>query len=454
MVEQYSGPSTSEEPAQDITASGSLAVFPPHALFAAVERSSGNLRLVIRQPASGGLTVVVFRGGSPTMVFSPGDGRSLGDLMVEAGAINRAVLAELVAERPHTQSPLERLVIARTGMRREEIRAFLDFQARARLLDVLTWRDGTFSVTRYEGGEEGSFSLQLPPLEALVARAEARAAALPPLLASLPARPRHTVVRRRRGGSEPGDALGGLVWRAIREPLLVPELIARTRVDDDLVMDRVVALAEARAVVLEPRVALVQEPSEARLEPVREDVVRAIHRALRGTRGGGSSTALWAVVVAAEVGDAARFVELFGAGPQAGAAAAPPVGVASCAVPLGGTQRLCLLAVRPDTLQPGVLDGVLSRCDALVLLRTAGGAEDASRLSELWRQVASRARRQPVALGVEIGAVQGAWTGQPGAVLSFGGWDVMAASSVLPSFLEGLLAAARGAEGAGDDRFV
>ena len=454
MVERYGGPSTSGEPAQDITASGSLAVFPPPALFAAVARSVGDVRLVMRHPASGGLTVVVFKGGSPTMVFSPGDGRSLGDLLVEAGAISRAELDELVAERPRSQVPLERLVIGRTGMRRDEIRAFLDFQARARLLDVLTWRAGFFQVTRYEGGEETTFSLQLPPLEAMVERAEARAAVLPALLASLPARPQHTVVRRRRGGAEPTDPLGSMIWRAVREPRLVSELIARLRIDDDLVIDRVVSLAGGRAVVVEPRAALVRETAAATLEPVREDVVRSIHRALRGPRGGSLSTALWVVVVAAEVPEAARFVGLFGDEPQGGTGAPGPVGVPSRVVPLGGAHKLCLLAVRPDTLQPGVLDGVLSRCDALVLLRTAGGAEEAGRLDELWRQAVSRARRVPVTLGVEVGAVHGSWADHPQAVLAFGSWQSMAASSVLPRFLEGLLAAARGADGARDDRFV
>jgi len=53
-----------------------------------------------------------------------------------------------------------------------------------RLLELLTWREGFFELQDYRGGGETAFHLDLPGLDALGYRAEARARSLPALLDS------------------------------------------------------------------------------------------------------------------------------------------------------------------------------------------------------------------------------------------------------------------------------
>ncbi len=168
----------------------------------------------MRNPASGGLVVVVFAHGEPTMVFLPGDGRSVGELLLAAGVIDEPTLAMLVQERPASGSSLEDLVRERTSLTRSEVQRFLDFQARMRMLDALVWEEGFFELEEYRGGGEVSFSLHLPTLTSLLVRARARVEALPRLIDRLPASPGNTLVRRRRGGATtvgcpPGRSLRG-----------------------------------------------------------------------------------------------------------------------------------------------------------------------------------------------------------------------------------------------------
>jgi len=242
---------------------GSLALLPPLPLLEAAERNGQDCRLTMRDPSGGNLLIVLFREGRPTMVFSPGDGRSLGELLLDAGVIDRTVLTELLQSRAVARGPLERLLRQRTGLGDEELQRFFDFQARARLLEALAWRAGSFELERYTGDDESEFRLQLPSFAALAMRAQARAAALAQLRPELPAPPEHLVVRRQAAAVTPEGEIEAAVLAALTQPRLFPQLVARLLVDDDLVLQAVVRLSHAGGVALQARAAAVLGASEA-----------------------------------------------------------------------------------------------------------------------------------------------------------------------------------------------
>lgn len=430
-------------------ASGSLAVLPPHALFEAVHRSKGSLRLVMRDPTSGGLVVIVFRDGDPAMVFSPGDGRSVGELLLAAGIIDRTMLANLVEDRTQGPSPLERLVLDRTTLTQSEVQRFLDYQARMRLLDALVWREGFFELEGYTGGGEAEFRLDLPNLTPLVVRAEARAAALPRLLGRLPAPPAHTMVRRRRGGARPKESLPASIFDAVEEPLLLPQLVARLLVDDDLVIQSVLDLVGDKVLALQPRVELAAAGvPESGSDPRCAALVREVLEMTRGPAAAEHVEAMWVVVVAASPDDAARFVTRLGGEPgvvMVTDATGSSTGLASRTVRVGDDHRLCLLAVRPDVLSRGAMEGMLARCDAVAFVRVGGGPDELDRLQGL-RRIAQGPGFgwQPLTVGVDLGAPLRDWGEFPDAVLGIPDWDSRSAGWLVEKLLETVRAAASG----------
>jgi hypothetical protein len=427
-------------------ASGSLAVLPPVALFEAVHRSKGDVRLVMRHPTSGGLVVVVFRRGDPAMVFSPGDGRSVGELLLAAGVIDRSTLTTLVEERTQGPSPLERLVLEKTTLTRSEVQRFLDYQARMRLLDALLWREGFFELEGYTGGGEADFRLDLPNLTALAVRAEARYAALPRLFERLPASPAHTIVRRRRGGAAPSAALPASIFAALQEPLLVPQLVARLLIDDDLVIQAVLDLVAGKVLALAPRVELATaDGPEVGSDPRCAALVRDVLERTRGAAAAERVEALWVVVVAASAEDAARFVTRLGGEPgvvMVTDAAGADTGLASRTLRLGEEHRLCLLAVRPEVLSRGAMEGMLARCDAVAFVRVGDDAGELDRLQRLRRLAQGPGFGwQPLSLGVDLGAPLRAWGDFPDAVLGIPDWESRTAAWLVEKLLESLQAA-------------
>jgi len=420
-------------------ATGSLAVLPPVVLFQAAQRTGGDLRLVVRAPAASGVAVVVFRGGQPTMVFLPGDGRSLGELMLATGDIDIATLDALVEGRARTAAGLEELLLERTKVPVERIRRLLDFQGRQRLLEVLSWREGFFELQDYRGGGETAFHLELPGTDSLAYRAEARSRALPGLLERLPATPANTLVRRRRGGEKPQDQLGREIVTHLDEPLLLGQLVARMLVDDDLLIDRVLRLAEAKTVALQPRAALAALPGRA---PGPDPRLAAVLReAVARTRGqaAAAGTVTLSVVVIAAAADGARFVVRLGA---ADGAAGASTGVASRMVDLGDGARVCLLAIRPEALSRGALEGVLARLDALVLLRCSSDAAELERLQQLRAVVrAGSGERALLTVGIDLGSALRDWGEYPDAVLGLSDWDARPAGWLVERLVEALLAA-------------
>ena len=426
-------------------ASGSLAVLSPAVLFQAAQQRSGDLRLTMRQPSSGGVAVVVFRGGLPTMVFLPGDGRSLGELMLAAGDIDVATLDGLVNDRSQSAASLEQLLQARSCVPAERVQRLLDFQARARLLDVLAWHEGFFELQDYVGGGETAFRLDLPGLDALAYRAQARAETLPRLLARLPASPANTVIRRRRGGVKPLDQLGMDILAAIEEPLLLPQIVARLLVDDDLVVDGVLRLAEGKVLAMQPRVALAP-PLEAgaRPDPRLAAVVREVLARTRGLAATPAAASLSVVVVAATAADGVRFVTRLGAGDGTRAAGVEPAastGLASRMLELGDGVHLCLLAIRPEALSRGALEGILARFDALVLVRTTGDAAELDRLQQLRSVAHAGAGHEPLTVGVDLGATLRDWQNFPDAVLGLTGWEERSPAWLVERLVDALLAA-------------
>lgn len=401
----------------------------------------------MRQPATGGVAVVVFRRGEPTMVFMPGDGRSLGELLVAAGTVDLATLDGLVQGRVQGGLSLERLLQERTNLEPEQVGRFFDFQARARLLDVLTWREGFFELQEYRGGGETAFSLVLPGVESLVQRADARSRVMPDLLHRLPAAPANVVVRRRRGGSVPSDQLAGKVLAELAEPLLITQLVARLLVDDDLVIDTVLRLVEGKAVTIRPRVALAPSPrAGAALDPRLGVVLREV---LAGIREGTVQTApatLTVVVLAATSADSVRFVTRL-SGESAplsdGGDGSLPTGLARRVIDCGDDAHLALLAIRPEALTRGALEGVLSRFDALILLRTGEDPGEADRLQHLRAVARVGASRKPVTLAIELGSAFRPWDDYPDAMLGIADWETQPPSWLAERVVEGLLAAMR-----------
>ena len=419
-------------------------MLPPAVLFQSALGTNGDLRLVMRQPASGSVAVVVFRGGMPTMVFLPGDGRSLGDLMLGAGDIDVATLDALVQGRATASPSLERLLQEHTAVPAARVQRLLDFQARQRLLELLTWREGFFELQDYRGGGETAFHLDLPGLDALAYRAEARARALPALLDRLPAAPGNTLVRRRRGGTKPQDAIACDVHALLEEPLLVPQIVARLLLDDDLVIGALARLADAKSVVLQPRVALAPPlQTGTGFDPRLAGVVRDVLQRTRGSAPPHAAESLTAVILAGSP-DAAGFVQRLAASEGGRAAQADPgasTGLTSRTLDLGDGVRLSLLAIQPQNLSRGALEGILSRFDALVLLRCSAEAAELERLQHLRAVVRAVCDREPLTVGVDLDSSLRVWTEFPDAVLGLPGWQERPAPWLVERLVDAVLAA-------------
>ncbi len=399
----------------------------------------------MRQPASGGVAVVVVRNGAPTMVFMPGDGRSLGELMLAAGTVDLMTLEGLVQGRVQGEASLEHLLQEKTSLPSEQVRGFLDFQARARLLDVLAWRDGFFDLQEYPGGGETAFSLEVPGLDALELRAQARAGRLPGLLARLPAAPANVVVRHRRGGSRPGDQVARDVLDALAQPLLITQLIARLLVDDDIVIDAVLRLLDGKAIVARPRVELAPPPrADGPADPRLGVILREVVGRTRNAVPPNAVATMTVVVMSAAPGDAVRFVSRLGGDDQEVSDAdngTGRTGLARRILEFGSDARLCLLAIRPEALSRGALEGVLARYDALILLRTGEQQEELERLQHLREVARAGAGHDPLTLGIELGAAFRVWGDYPEAMLGLGDWEAQSATWLAERVVEGLLAA-------------
>jgi hypothetical protein len=419
--------------------SGSLAVLTPPVLFEAIARARADLRLVMREPRTGGVVVVVFNQGEPTMVFSPGDGHSVGELLLAAGHIDHETLTTWVQERPQSPASLARQVRERTNLEPGEVQRLLDFQARVRLLDALVWREGFFELQDYRGGNETAFRLELPNLASLVVRAEARGAALPRLLARLPATPVNTVARRRRGGQRPTEGLEAGIFAALDEPLLIPQLVARLLVDDDLIIDAALRLADRKVLVLQPRVELTaEEGDEIAVDPRLATLLRQVLDRYRGAGAEHGVAALWVVLVSASPNDAADLVTHLGGEPGEVMLPGDTVartGFASRTLRLATDARLRLLALRPDNLSRGALEGVLAlRC------RGAGAGRQLGRRSAAVagvgaagrgvgrRLAAAHARPRPRQRAAPVGRIPGRGARDPGMARARGGLDRRAAA--------------------------
>lgn len=427
--------------------SGSLAVLPPAVLLQAARAAKRDLRLSLRELDTGQVVVLVFRRGEPTMVFSPGDGRSVGEMLVAAGLLDQAQLARLLEERRGTSTSLERLLTERANLTHGEIQRFFDYQARLRLLDCLAWQQGFFELAEYTGGGETTYRLQLPSLEALQNRAKSRAERLPRFLGRLPCSPAHVVVRRKRGAEPPAAGLAREIFDALNQPLLLPQLIARLLVDDDLVLEAVLDLVSAKVLVMYPRLELAPGPAFRATsgDLWASQMVSEILLRFRGGDGGGLVRSLWVVVVSVRAEEATRLVARMG-GEQEELVfhnAELPVALLARSVAVGPNARLHLLALQPDVLSPAALAGVLGRCDAVVLVRTSGNPEEEQKLAKL-RQMAEGAGFgwRPLIVGWDQGASFRPWQEYPEAVLAVPSPGETDPQWLAKRLLEALLAAA------------
>ncbi len=428
---------------------GSLAVLPPAVLLQAARAAKRDLRLSMRELDSGQVVVLVFRRGEPTMVFSPGDGRSVGEMLVAAGLLDQAQLARLLEERRGSATSLERLLTERTALTHGEIQRFLDYQARLRLLDCLAWQQGFFELAEYTGGGETTYRLQLPSLDALQNRAKTRAERLPRLLGRLPCPPAHVVVRRKRSAEPPAMGLARDVFDALSQPLLLPQLIARLLVDDDLVLEVVLDLVSAKVLVIYPRLELASGPVSraASGDLWASQMVSEILLRFRGRDGGGLVRSLWVVVVSARGEEATRLVAKIG-GEQEELVfhnSELPVALLARSVAVGPNARLHLLALQPDVLSPAALAGVLGRCDAVILVRTSSNPDEEQKLTRL-RQIAEGAGFgwRPLIVGWDQGASFRPWQEYPEAVLAVPSLGETDPQWLAKRLLEALLAAAVG----------
>lgn len=395
--------------------SGSLSLLPPLLLLEAAERNGQDCRLTLKDPFAGNLLIVLFRGGRPTMVFSPGDGRSLGELLLDAGRIDHAVLTALLQSRAVERGPLERLLRERTGLGDEELQRFFDFQARARLLEALAWRAGSFELERYTADDEDEFRLRLPSFAALAMRAQARASALAELLPTLPAPPEHTLVHRRRAAITPADDIQAAVLSALGQPRLLPQLVARLLDDDDLVLQAVVALAQAGGVALQPRIAAVGGDAElpGGSGCYLGELLKSVVRRLRGGDAAGDS-ALWVLVVGEGSGQATEVVTRLG-----GSAIREPINgtlpsmtVARARARVAPDALLSAVAVEPESLSRGAIDPMLSRFDVLCAVRSEGATP---RLDALLEKIPPAGG--PLLVGLDLGGRSRPWPARLGGVL-------------------------------------
>ncbi len=392
---------------QEERVSGPLSLLPPLLLLEAAERNGQDCRLTLRDPGGGNVLIAIFRGGRPTMVFSPGDGRSLGELLLDAGRIDHATLVELLGCRAQERGSLERLLHQRTQLEDGELQRYFDFQARARLLEALSWRSGSFEMERYHGDEESDLRLNLPSFHTLALRSQARAQTLAELLPTLPAPLEHLLVRRRTATARPQDDVQSAVFQAIGEGCLFPQLVARVLCDDDLVLRAVVELVGARALVMQPRAAAVSGParSEGEEGSFRGELLHAIVRRLRGD-GGLVDPALWVLVVGEESGQAGELVNRLG-GRIAGEPVReklPVTTVARVRVRVAGGATLCAVAVEPDSLSRAAIDPLLSRFDVLCVV---AGKAASPRLDALLESVEAVGR--PLVVGVRLGGRGRRW---------------------------------------------
>lgn len=420
---------------------------PPAVLLQAARASKRDLRLSLREQDSGHVVVLVFRRGEPTMVFSPGDGRSVGEMLVAAGLLEQVQLARLLEERRATATSLERLLTERANLTHAEVQRFLDYQARLRLLDCLAWQQGFFELAEYTGGGETTYRLQLPSVEALQNRARSRAERLPRLLGRLPCAPAHVFVRRKRGAEPPTMGLAREIFEALTQPLLLPQLMARLLVDDDLVLEAVLDLVAAKTLVMYPRLELasvaVARPSAGDLWA--SHMVSEILSRFRGGDGGSLVRSLWVVVVSVRADEATRLVARMGGEPEelVFQNSELPVVLLSRSVPVGPHARLHLLALQPDLLSPAALAGVLGRCDAVVLVRSSASPEEERQLAKL-RQVAEGAGFgwRPLVVGWDHGVSFRPWEEYPEAVVAVPSLEGSDPQWLARRLLEALLAAA------------
>ncbi len=387
--------------------SGSLSLLPPLLLLEAAERNGQDCRLTMRDPSGGNLLIVLFREGRPTMVFSPGDGRSLGELLLDAGLIDHRLLTELLQSRAIERGPLERLLRQRTGLGNEELQRFFNFQARARLLEALTWGAGSFELERYTCDDESEFRLELPSFASLAMRARARAATLAALLPALPAPLEHLVVRRRQAATAPEDDIQAAVLAALAQPRLLPQLVARLLLDDDLVLQAVLGLERSRAVVLQPRAVAVAADSELPAGPggLAGELLKGVVRRLRGSHGV-ADPALWVLLIGEEGGQAREVVTRLG-----GTVVREPTNellrsttVVRARVRVASDAMLCAVAVEPESLSRGAADPLLSRFDVLCIVLGKGATP---RLDKLLNQLPPVGG--PLVVGLDLGSDIRAW---------------------------------------------
>lgn len=423
-------------------ARGRIDVLSLGTLIEAAQSSGRDLRLVARAPESGGMVVIVFRQGHPTMVFAPGDSRSLGELLVASGAMSLATLTELLRERQNVTTSLEELVLERTGLDTGLIRGLLSFQARVRLLEALSWSSGSFELEECDGGGEAGFHLDLPPVNSLAVRAGRRRSNLDRILPLLPGKPLHLVVRRRRGGGrvEAADPLEERILAALGQPLVYPQLEARLLVDDDLLLEALLRLAVARVVALEPRVRLAEESAAmATPDPFLASLVQETLGQLRSDDQSSTNDALWLLVLANDALDAERFVhKLGGAGAPFPGDEGGRTGLATVQVQLGRSAGVCLQSARLESMLRGTRNAILSRCDAILLVRRGDCPEEEARLEEIRAlAVAAAPARRPF-LGIDLDAGLRSWRTFPDAVVGLRSWQDAPAGWILGRVLEGL----------------
>jgi len=427
-----------------VRASGSLEAVQPALLVHAACAANRPMRLILREPGQGRLLVVVFSGGAATMVFSPGDGRSVGELLLAAGLIDRDALSQLTAARRGGPASLERLLRERSQVGADVVQELLNYQARQRLLDALAWRRGTFELFEATAGDEAAFRLDLPGMWSLRLRAEARAVALPGLLARLSLPASRLLVRRRRGARAPSDPWQSRIWDAVESPLVLDQLVVRLLADDDLVFAGVLEMVAAKLLVVGPRARLASgAPAETAPGPTPAPLGRLLAERLRGAGRSTGSDAFWAVVISDTVGGALQLVDRLAEGNEATVereAGEVATGLRGWSAALGPGLDVCLLAVGPDSLSTGALEGIARRCDAVIALRTsAGGEAELTRL--IGRLAASSPSWSPLVLGVEVGASFRPWSNAPDAVLGLRDLAVIAPRSLLEALIDGLVAA-------------
>lgn len=429
--------------------SGSLGLLSPGIVLGAAIESRRDVRLVLRKPDSGGVVAVVLRAGRPVMVFSPGDGRSLAELLVASGRIDRAAVRRLADERPRAALSLQTLVREHTALQPEEVQALLDYQARQRLLDALVWRQGFFHLEDHAGAEATGFSLALPSLTTLVARAEERARRLPSLLGLLPSSQDNTTVRRKRMPRTLANRLEQRVLTATAERLPLPDLLVRLLVDDDIGLEAVLSLSERGELALEPRARLVADAEHESCDLSIAELVREILAIVRGRRTAESDSALWLVVSGPRYELAAEVVSALGAERSAEASgAAGAAGVCRALLRPAPGVTISWLAAQPEALNSGALFGVMGRCDGVIVVRDRSDGDAIESVDVVLRRLLAALPRldaRPPVLGLDVGRGWHAWSEAVDASLLVPELSPAPGGGLSASLLEGMLAAARSA---------